>query len=325
MTAQEQTDRRMTTAQIVERIRDRVAELLEPTTTVTTAWVRAHVGPCPAPACAACGRVEAEHGVPWRCRGFVRVPVYGWQDRCVLCGQAIASGTGQRLEPRSHTVVHPALVDQLEDQVEASTAGASGSGAESKPAANIAAVDSLGIMEREAAIWVRVLTGAPGGLLDEVPASDSVRDLLLLLVERAATLEAGQLRDLDFDVLRWWARARVVTTWDVEPIKVHVPCMNCERRGGIQVRLDPTTAVCLHCGAAWDQATIGILGEYIRLAMDAEPVRHEAPDGVWPAPAAGDEHGHGVDDWTCACHGAKHFPARLAAACERRSGWTATA
>ena len=243
--------------ELCERIADRVAELVEPSTTHETSWVRAHAGPCPDP-------VELPVGVDL-------LPAYRWQVRCSVCGQVLEKDAGQRLVPRPAVVEHPSLIDQLERAVESSSAGASSSGYESRPAANIEALDSLGIMEREAAIWVRVILGRPVGVLGEVPASADLRDLLGLLAQRAPTLEWERIRALDFDVLRWWARARVVTTWDVAPIKPHVPCMNCDRRGGIQVRVDPLSAICLHCGAAWDSSTIGILGNHIQLMM-ADPI-----------------------------------------------------
>lgn len=214
---------------VCERISERVAELLEPSTT-------------------------REH--QWR-----------------------PSSDGKRLEQQPHVVVHPSLVVQLELAVESSTAGGPGGGGyESRPTANIQALDALGILEREAAIWFRVIVGAP--------APRSIRRLLEQLVERAPTLTPERLRALDFDVLRWWARARIVTTWDTAPMKPHVPCMNCDRRGGLRVTLFPTAAVCLNCGAAWDATTIGILGEHIRLAMSPPPAIPDARDEA-TAEAAG--------------------------------------
>lgn len=187
--------------------------------------------------------------------------------------QWLINADGTRLEPHPHVVQHPPLIEQLAQAAPTSTAGASGGGFESKPAGNIEAIDALGTMQREASIWVQAITRAP--------AAGSLPELLRLLGDRASTLEPGDLRDLDRDVLHWWARARIATTWDTAPLKPHVACMSCDRRGGIRVTVDPLAAVCIHCGAAWDSSTIGILGEHIRLML-SDPIDQpgNAEEGV---------------------------------------------
>jgi hypothetical protein len=184
--------------------------------------------------------------------------------------QWLPSADGTRLEPRPHVVEHPPLIEQLADAAPASTAGVSGGGFESRPVGNLEAIDALGVMQREASIWVRAITRAP--------APPALVDLLRLLADRAPTLNHQHLRDLDRDVLRWWARARITTTWDTAPLKPHVSCMSCDRRGGIRVTVDPLAAVCLYCGAAWDSSTIGILGEHIRLML-SDPIDQPADHG----------------------------------------------
>jgi len=169
---------------------------------------------------------------------------------------------GARLEPKVTTTEHPPLIDQLRQVIGGSTAGVSSSGPDSKPPGSLDAVDCLRTIRKQSRWWL--------GLL----AASSTPDLgldLVALASRAHVLAPEDLRFLDQDVLRWWATARIVTTWDLAPIKTNVPCMVCSRRGGLQIRLDPLAAVCRHCGSAWDSTTIGILGEHVRLAM-ADPV-----------------------------------------------------
>lgn len=151
------------------------------------------------------------------------------------------------------------MVVQLEVAVQGSTAGASGGGFESRPAANLEPLDALLRMRREVGAWVRIaFREHPAGLLADLP----------MIASRAHGLDEDDQALLDRDVLRWWAKARIVTTWDAAPLKVFVPCMVCGVRGKIRVTLDPMAAVCLECESAWDEGTIGILGEHIRLATD---------------------------------------------------------
>lgn len=172
--------------------------------------------------------------------------------------QWVPSDDGARLEPRVHTIEHPSLVAQLELAVAGGTAGASGGGFESRPAANLEALDALQTMRREVAAWVRIaFRTRPSWLSDD----------LRLVSSRAHELDRDDAGLLDADVLRWWARARIVTTWDSAPLKLFVPCMVCDARGKVRVTLDPLAAMCLECGSAWDDSTVGILGEHIRLAM----------------------------------------------------------
>lgn len=174
--------------------------------------------------------------------------------------QWVRSADGLRLEPAVHTVEHPPLVVQLEFAVAGSTAGASSSGGfESRPAANLEPLDALMVMRREVGAWVRIgLREHPGAL-----AVDLAR-----LSSRAHEFDDDDQHALDRDVLRWWVRARIATTWDAAPLKVFVPCTVCGVRGKIRVTLDPLAAACIECESAWDNTTIGILGEHIRLSLE---------------------------------------------------------
>ncbi|HUX69533.1 MAG TPA: hypothetical protein VMV41_03390 [Cellulomonadaceae bacterium] len=172
--------------------------------------------------------------------------------------QWVPSALATRLEQKITTTEHPPLIVQLDQVIGGSTAGSSSSGHDSKPPGSLDAIDCLRTIRKQSRWWLKTLTA--------ISTSDLGADLVTI-GSRAHELDATDLRYLDADVLRWWARARIVTTWDLAPIKTNVPCMVCSRRGGLQIRLDPLAAVCRHCGSAWDSSTIGILGEHVRLAM----------------------------------------------------------
>lgn len=216
----------------VARIRERITELVEPSwSQQSQQYVKVLDQPRP----------------PWRSRGWLEVPFDA--DRHLL----------QPWFTRTRTIEHPSLIEQLARGVAGGTAGVSSSGYGSRPVVSVPAVDALGMMHREAIIWLR------SGLRTAV-SSDTATNLRAL-AGQAQDLDANRLETLDGDVLRWWGRARIVTTWDDPPLKPHVPCMACEKRGSLQVRVDRMVAVCLDCGATWDSRTIGILGSHVQLAM----------------------------------------------------------
>jgi hypothetical protein len=259
--AQQRTDDRAASTLVIDRVTDRLRELIESRTTSEPTWVRAHAGPCPSwPAspradfAAVVASLTPEHrGVP----------------TCVTCGFALRDGDGQRLVPRQHTMEHPPLLEQLHDAIVGSTAGASSSGGyESRPTLNVEALDAWTAVDQGARFWVQAVTNTRTAADAEVLIAD--------LIGRLPTLDREDLRLVDQDVLRWWGRARVATTWDTPPLRPHVPCMNCDQRGKLRVRVDPLLAVCLACGAAWDESTIGILGAHIRI-MAGEPPTEAGP------------------------------------------------
>lgn len=300
--AQERQDERAVSSVVVDRIRDRLTELLEPRSTSETQWLPAHVeGACPRPV------------IPLLAEVAKFTPAHPSDPTCALCRWALLPGEGQRLVARAQTIEHPPLIEQLHDSIVGSTAGvnASAGGFESRPTLNIEALDALVQIERESRFWVEAITNEPAAM--------SVVQLVDTLAEKVTLFDRDDLRSIDQDVLKMWGRARIVTTWDSEPLKPHAPCMNCDVRGKLRVDVVANVAACLHCGAAWDQTTIGILGEHIRIALDAEPLRRPPGPGVWPQPDDGSHVGHGKTPWHCSCHGDEHFPARSAAECEDRT------
>ncbi len=157
-----------------------------------------------------------------------------------------------------HTNInHPSLLLQLRAGIAGSTAGVSSSGPASRPPTTLEPLAALQTIDVETRVWVRALG------LDCHP---SIAARLVALARRAPALDE-RLSALDADVRTWWVHARTVTTWGDPPIRPHIPCPDCGTWGRINVRLTPTTAACLECGAAWDGTTIGALGEHVQLAL----------------------------------------------------------
>lgn len=165
------------------------------------------------------------------------------------------------LPAKPHITKHPSLLDQLRD---AATAGRGGGdeiltgGYESRPTARLEAIGQLIRIEQAVDDWlVRKFDATP-----RVTIEDQLRQIVGL----APTVYVGLQRDLARETNRWRIWARVVTGWDSAPWQPKVPCPMCETRGELRIRLLEKSAACLHCGAAWDASTFGLLADQIASA-----------------------------------------------------------
>lgn len=175
--------------------------------------------------------------------------------------------------PAEHETEHPALIDQLSDNVEKSTAADNGGrmGFRSKPAAHLDAIDAYTRIDLQAAKWVRELgEDDPGNTIA------CIRKLAGLLPSahncgrgKAKRDEKGTVvccasHAIHADIRRWWASARVLTGWDSPPWRPDNTCPLCNEKGTLRVRLFDQIAMCTECGEAWDSETIGLLADHIR-------------------------------------------------------------
>ena len=137
------------------------------------------------------------------------------------------------------------------------TTGAISGGAHtfaSKPAARIDAIDVLQTIETETHAWIRCLN---------LPLRRrNGRPLTLAELVQAAAANAGD--DMLPDLRAWWIRARTVTGWDAPSWRPDNTCPLCSVKGGLGVRLDAQTGMCVDCGEGWDSGTIGLLADHIR-------------------------------------------------------------
>lgn len=158
-----------------------------------------------------------------------------------------------------HRLKVPPLLLQL-DAATASGDGASrgGGGFESRPAAPLEALDALAWIDDAAARWVR--------RLGEDDPGDTMVCMRRLAGIVATTTFCGRLssrrdkdtggwcctrHELEADVRRWWTHARIVTGWDSAAWRPDNTCPECGRRGGLRVRLEQRSGVCVECKAAW--------------------------------------------------------------------------
>lgn len=189
--------------------------------------------------------------------------------------QWVPAPGADRLEPRVVEVRMPGLLAQLERPADDSTAGTASAGPGSRPPGSLEGASWLQVIEREARVIASNLVGrlfaaaVPGAQVTIRPRR--VYDSMMVLRCYVDTLDRDELLDVDRAVRRWWARARIVTTWDSAPFKPHAACPSCAHVGRLQLRPRPIVLVCLECGEAWDSASLAELGAVYALAVAAVP------------------------------------------------------
>lgn len=195
-----------------------------------------------------------------------------------------------------HVTDVPALVHQLLGATPANSGTESGSAAVSKPNARIEAVDTLMLIDDEAARWIRRLgEDDPGDKLDpktrkRIPGSGTIACLQLLHGLHAGQKHCGRdkpHRDggrpncctqhtIEHDVQRWWHQARIITGWDMASYRPFNTCPICEQRGGLRINVVIHAGFCVECRSVWTADEIGLLAEHIR----AENGEDDAPTEV---------------------------------------------
>lgn len=191
-----------------------------------------------------------------------------------------------------HTTV-PALVHQLLVAEPSRSGDLSGATPGSRPAARIEALDTLMLIDDEAARWLRRL--GEDDLADTIDHDTATNDPgtgTIACLQRLAGLRptitrchrAHGLRpceetnwswccpahQLDHDIRRWWRQARVISGWDSPAYRPWATCPVCDHRGGLRINLELQSAFCTECRETWSPATIGLLAEHIRGENDSD-------------------------------------------------------
>jgi hypothetical protein len=161
----------------------------------------------------------------------------------------------------------PSLLEQLAEAVVPGETYVEGDAARpgfaSRPPARLDAIDRLLAIEAAAARWVASI-----GLSVRSTTDANIR----ALVGVSGTLDSDTLDALVYEVTTWRAWAATVTGWQTPPWRPRVACPICESLGSLRIRLDRKTACCMACGDAWDESSIGLLAEHIRLAGERTEV-----------------------------------------------------
>lgn len=198
---------------------------------------------------------------------------------------------GQETWSMQHRTRVPALVHQLLGATPSGSKEMSGSTPTSRPAAHIEALDTLILIDDEAARWLRRLgEDDPGDTVDRetgrsVPGSGTIACLqrlagLLPGVDRCGPRDTGRRDDngqwccwyhrIVHDVRRWWRQARVISGWDTPAYRPFSTCPVCEHRGGLRINLGMETGFCVECRSVWGPDEIGLLADHIRSENERE-------------------------------------------------------
>jgi len=177
-----------------------------------------------------------------------------------------------------HQTTSPSLLEQLWSAVEASGSVEGGQRSfSSKPSARLDSIDAAQRIDTGAFTWLRKL-----GLVDAYD-DDTIPDTAAA-VKRLGALAANvhscsrhrgkidkktgewccEYHAIEHDVRSWWITARVLTGWDSPAWQPANSCPLCEVKGGLRVKLEHRTAVCVECGSTWSPETIGLLADHIR-------------------------------------------------------------
>lgn len=190
---------------------------------------------------------------------------------------------GTEWRGRNHHVRVPSLLTQLweNDIPSGATEDGPRAGYASKPAARLDALDTAARIDLEASAWVRDL-GEPDRHLD---TTATIRQLHGL----SASADFETRRAITTDVRRWWIRARIVTGWDSPAWTPDNTCPSCSERGTLRVRLADHIGTCVNdaCRIVWDEGTIGLLADHIRVESAAERTTRPGVGPCWcpwPAP-----------------------------------------
>lgn len=202
-------------------------------------------------------------------------------------GEPFTIHKGKTSITKNHITHVPALVLQLLNAQPAGSGEMSGATATSRPAAHIESLDTLMLIDDEAARWVRKLgEDDPGDKIDHttglpISGSGTIRCLRKLAglwpniahctrTHGAKPSEKNHhtwcctRHQLDNDIRRWWRQARIISGWDTAAYRPWATCPICEHRGGLRINLQLQSAFCVECRETWDPTTIGILAQHIR-------------------------------------------------------------
>lgn len=164
---------------------------------------------------------------------------------------------------RIWVTTQPSLLDQLAAAVipgetftedDGEVAGAAFG---SQPPARLDAIDRLLAIDAGAGMWVLRL---------HLTLRENTTANLRAIV--GANTDSWQASQILGDLLAWHTWAATVTGWQKPAYRPNAPCPVCEHRGSLRVRAERQVACCLACGSAWDAASIGVLGEHVRLHLE---------------------------------------------------------
>lgn len=191
--------------------------------------------------------------------------------------ELIYDGVGNRRKlVREWRTTAPALLVQLQASVMPGVAYLEDNGQHHTtkrlfppPPARIDAISALLRIEASVALW------CDRGHMK--PRDNTTGNLRSLVGGRWTSDEAIELLQ---DLRRWYGWAATLTGWERPPWRPDAPCPMCDAFATLRVRLDRKTAVCVECGSVWNEATIGLLAEFVRRRTETRNERETLATGA---------------------------------------------
>lgn len=186
---------------------------------------------------------------------------------------------------RDHRTRVPSLITQLWNNDTPSQGAEDGPrpGYASRPAARLDALDTAARIDLQANRWILDIGDQPHSL----DTADLIRQL------HSITVGADDItkREVTRSVRSWWMQARIVTGWDSPAWTPDATCPSCGERGTLKVRLAEHIGMCTYrgddqqrreaCEATWDETTIGVLADHIRVESAAARTRRPGVGPCW--------------------------------------------
>lgn len=170
-------------------------------------------------------------------------------------------GRRNRAPRRVWVAILPSLLEQLRQAV---LPGESYSEEEharqppgSRPAARLDAVCSLLRIDAAVTVWANRM---------DMAWRDSTASTIRGLVGNAGAMHSDQQSALLGDLRAWRSWAAVTAGWERPPDAPRGTCPACAALNTIRVRLAEKRAICIGCGAWWNEETIGVLAAHITAA-----------------------------------------------------------
>lgn len=178
-----------------------------------------------------------------------------------------------------YRTIVPGLIQQLRDLAEEGSASSDETGVRSVP-------DSRPPGAFDAVALIAAITfGAAwrAGQLKLKPR-DSAEGNIRSIVGAASTIDSDTQRDVRHELVSWRRQADVILGWEQPPVELVAPCpvvdtdghgTPCGARGTLLAQRNGTAARCVKCGAAWDEANVGMLFEHVRRYTEASKAAAE--------------------------------------------------
>lgn len=145
---------------------------------------------------------------------------------------------------------------------------------ESKSPARDDAIATLMAIDKDTSTWLRHLEGGTPRR-DHRLLIDAVRHLGSVAVMKTCGRARGRRdrdtndwcctgHEIEGDLRTWYTQARITTGWDSPAWKPANTCPLCGTKGGLRVRLEEHSGMCVKCRETWTPESIGLLADHIR-------------------------------------------------------------